>query len=135
MVEDAETVIVAAGTSAGTCRHVARSCVPERGERWGWCGSGCSGRSRIEDIAGMLGGAQRVAVLDQAVSPGADGALFQEIRAALYGLPGGVPRVYSFVSGLGGRDIMPGYIESMVEAVGSAERNPLERLTWLGLKQ
>ena len=81
----------------------------------------------------MLGGAQQVAVLDQAVSPGADTPLVQEIRAALYGLPGGGPRVYSFVSGLGGRDIVPEYIEQMVAAAGSDMAQEPGRVEWLGL--
>lgn len=132
MVEDAETVIVAAGTSAGTCRHVARKLRAE-GKKVGLLRIRLFRPFPYEDIRNMLGGAKNVAVLDQAVSPGSDTPLAQEIRAALYGLPGGGPAVHSFVSGLGGRDIIPEYVEQMVTAAESNMTQEPGRVEWLGL--
>jgi pyruvate/2-oxoacid:ferredoxin oxidoreductase alpha subunit len=84
----------------------------------------------------MLGRAKNVAVLDRSVSPGADSPLCQEVKAALYGLEGGgaAPRVYGFVAGLGGRDIIPEHIERMV-AVAEGEELPVPgKVIWLGLR-
>jgi len=133
MVDDAETVIVTAGTKAGTCRYVARA-LREKGKKVGVLRIRMFRPFPFGEISKLLGRAKRVAVLDQMVSPGSEGVLYQEVKAALYNGGKGGPQAYGFVSGLGGRDTVPEHIESMVEAVESAERKPLQRVNWLGLK-
>lgn len=135
MVEDAETVLVAAGTSAGTCRHVVRQ-LRAQGKKVGLVRVRMFRPFPYADIRAMLGRAKNVAVLDRSVSPGADSPLCQEVKSALYGLDGGsaAPRVYGFVAGLGGRDIIPEHIERMV-AVAEGEEPPVPgKVIWLGLR-
>ncbi|MCE5270733.1 pyruvate ferredoxin oxidoreductase [bacterium] len=134
MVEDAETVLVAAGTSAGTCRHVVRR-LREQGRKVGLVRMRMFRPFPYADLRAMLGGAKNVAVLDQSVSPGTDSPLCQEVKSALYGLDSGKagPRVFGFVAGLGGRDIVPENIERMLD-VAEGEHPPVPgRLNWLGL--
>ena len=132
MTEDAETVIVTKGTSAGTSRHVVRT-LREQGRKVGLARVRMFRPFPYEEIRKFLGRACRVAVLDQAVSPGSEGVLYQEIKAALY--EGDTkPAVYGFVAGLGGRDITPEQIEQMVDRAEKAGKKPLERVNWLGLK-
>ena len=57
------------------------------------------------------------------------------MKASLYESSGGRPEVYGFVSGLGGRDIIPEYIEEMIEKVENSEKEKLHRVNWLGLKK
>lgn len=133
MTDDAETVIVAAGTSAGTCRHVVRK-LREQGRKVGLMRIRTFRPFPFEEVNSLLGKAKKVAVLDQAVSPGSEGVLFQEVKASLYESTGGRPEVYGFVSGLGGRDIVPEYIEEMVEKVENSDKENLARVNWLGLK-
>jgi len=133
-VDDAETVLVAAGTSAGTCRYVARA-LREQGKKVGVLRIRMFRPFPFDLVAGFLKRAKRVAVLDQAISPGSEGVLYQEIRSALYGKGNGGPEVYDFVAGLGGRDIVPEYIEQMVESVENGDKHNLERVNWLGLKE
>ncbi|MEA1996886.1 MAG: hypothetical protein U9N45_04580, partial [Gemmatimonadota bacterium] len=142
MTEDAETVIVTSGTKAGTCRHVVRS-LREKGKKVGVVRVRMFRPYPYEQIAGLLAGAKRVAVLDQAVSPGSEGVLCQEVKAALYDSISSEenrrgPRVYGFISGLGGRDTVPGDIKEMVEKVEKADSDggsSLALVSWLGLKE
>ncbi len=84
-----------------------------------------------EEVREVLGPYERVAVLDRNISFGAGGIFASEIRAALAGLDRR-PRVYPFVAGLGGRDITPQTIESVVtRALGD---EPPSDILWEGLK-
>jgi pyruvate/2-oxoacid:ferredoxin oxidoreductase alpha subunit len=75
---------------------------------------------------------ERVAVVDRNLSFGVGGIFAQEIRAALANLPSR-PVVYPFVAGLGGRDITPESIATVVErALGDA---PPEDILWVDLKE
>jgi pyruvate ferredoxin oxidoreductase alpha subunit len=64
-------------------------------------------------------GVKVLAVLDRAISYGAQGGpVFTEVRSSLFGEPG-APQVFGFVAGLGGRDIT---IEMFKEIVTKAMR-------------
>lgn len=83
------------------------------------------------ELREVLGPYERVAVLDRNLSPGAGGIFAQEIRGALASL-GTPPPVYPFVAGLGGRDITPKTLETLIErALGGAP----EDILWLELKR
>ncbi len=84
-----------------------------------------------EEIRRVLGPYDRVIVLDRNISFGSGGIFASEIRAAL-ALRGEQPAVYPFVAGLGGRDITPQTIESVVaRALGD---EPPSDILWEGLK-
>lgn len=67
-----------------------------------------------EDILENLSGKDTVLVLDKAVSLGNAGALFTEVRDALYSAKK-KPKVVGFVAGLGGKDITTKDINGMIE--------------------
>jgi pyruvate/2-oxoacid:ferredoxin oxidoreductase alpha subunit len=131
MLEDAETVLVAAGTSAGTCRYVVRR-LREQGRKVGLVRVRMFRPFPYEEMRSLLGRAKRVAVLDQTVSPGSETILCQEVKAALYDSPSR-PTVHGFVTGLGGRDILPEYIEEMVNRTENDSKESLALVNWLGL--
>ena len=133
MAEDADTILVTSGTVAGTCREVVKS-FREQGKRVGLVRVRVFRPLPYEHLKTALGGAKNVAVLDRAVSFGAEGPLCQEIRSVLCGAPN-TPGVYGFVGGLGGRDIVPADIKEMVEKVENAGGNPLDQVNWLGVKE
>ena len=54
-----------------------------------------------------------VVVLDRNHSPGCGGVLHQELRAALYGMPG-APRVHGYLAGVGGVNVSPDTIAALV---------------------
>jgi pyruvate/2-oxoacid:ferredoxin oxidoreductase alpha subunit len=84
-------------------------------------------------LRGLLGGVERVAVLDRNLSPGRGGIFAEELKAALYsgnGFPR--PEVYGYVLGLGGRDVTPPVIEDIVKRTWQASGSEREDL-WVGL--
>lgn len=83
-----------------------------------------------EELRRVLGPYERVAVVDRNLSFGAGGIFAQEIRAALANLPER-PVVYPFVAGLGGRDITP---ETLATVVDRSLAGPPEDVLWVGLK-
>ena len=129
MCEGADTVILTTGTAAGTARYVVRR-FREAGRRVGLLRMRMFRPYPFDQVREILGGARRVAVLERAVSPGSEGVMCQELKAALYGLKD-APEVYDFISGLGGRDILPEYFEQMVELVENGA-GKLARVNWLG---
>jgi pyruvate ferredoxin oxidoreductase alpha subunit len=58
----------------------------------------------FEELRQALSGAGTLIVLDRSISSGAGGPVCGEIKSALYGQPN-MPKVISFIGGLGGRDI------------------------------
>jgi pyruvate/2-oxoacid:ferredoxin oxidoreductase alpha subunit len=71
-----------------------------------------------------LGAAKKIAVIDRNVSFGAGGIFAQEIQAALCNLDTH-PRVFSYVVGLGGRDITP---NTLIEIYNETkEKRPPDR--------
>jgi pyruvate ferredoxin oxidoreductase alpha subunit len=68
----------------------------------------------LEEFKRAVKGIKVLAVLDRAISYGAQGGpVFMEVRSALFGEPK-APQIFGFVSGLGGRDITRDMFEEMV---------------------
>jgi len=68
-------------------------------------------------VAEALAGRDRVAVIDQNLSPGAGGITYPEIVTALYGLPGAPRKILSVIGGLGGKDISESDFMAVIEAL------------------
>jgi pyruvate ferredoxin oxidoreductase alpha subunit len=102
-VEDAAVVLVAMGTAAQTARDVVDE-LRDDGFAAGLVAIRTFRPFPREALRAALAGADRVVVLDRAVSLGAGGIVAAEVRDALYGLPG-APAVVGAVAGLGGRDV------------------------------
>lgn len=107
-VDDAERVIVALGSSAGTVKDVVDALRAE-GERVGVLRIVSFRPFPGDRVAALLRGVDSVIVLDRADSPGGAAPLHAEIAAALYGSGADLR---GHVYGLGGRDLHP---EDIVE--------------------
>ena len=125
--EDAEEILVASGTAASTAR-VVMDALRARGRPVGLVKVRAFRPFPAEALRQVLVPARRVIVLDRNCSYGASGIFFQEVRAALYGVPG-APPVHGFIAGMGGRDITPGTIEAALAR--SAAGLPCPESTWL----
>jgi pyruvate ferredoxin oxidoreductase alpha subunit len=75
------------------------------------------------DVQRVLRGRKGVAVIDQNLSVGNGGILFNEIACALYSLPDRPPVLLSFVGGLGGRRFRPGEFESIAARLENPPRD------------
>ncbi len=70
-----------------------------------------------EELVAELAGMKSITVIDRDISFGYEGALFSEVKAALYGRTE-VP-IYNLVTGLGGRDVPYNVIMDEVEAAAN----------------
>ncbi len=131
-LDDAAMVLVTSGTITSTARYVVDR-LRERGEAVGLVKVKMFRPFPAASLRGLLGGVERVAVLDRNLSPGRGGIFAEELRAALYsgnGFPR--PEVYGYVVGLGGRDVTPPVIEDIVKRTWQASGSEREDL-WVGL--
>ena len=99
---DAETVVVAMGSIAGTVREVVKD-LRTAGEKVGMIKVTSFRPFPREILRNALAKARQVAVIDRSAGMGSEGPLSLEVKASLYGLSQ-APAVYGFVGGLGGRD-------------------------------
>jgi len=105
-LEDAETVIVCLGSTAGTIKTVVDE-LRNDGVKAGLLRIRTFRPFPVEEIVRALGKAKAVAVMDRSMSFGGNGGpVFHEIRHALYDAHTH-PYVVNYVYGLGGRDTSP----------------------------
>ena len=129
LCEDADLILVTAGTIAGTCRVVADRC-RAKGLKVGVL------RIRVfrpfpgKLICEVLRGAGKVAVIDRDFSPGCGGIFAQEVKAALQGTLSGMP-VYEFIAGLGGKDVTDKDIEYIIDQTENMSKPGESK--WIGL--
>ncbi len=130
--DDADVVLVASGTVAGTSRGVvdARRAA---GQKVGLLKIHLFRPFPFDAIRGALAFAQKVAVVDRNISFGHGGIMASEIRAALCGRPV-PPPIFSFVAGLGGRDITPETLDEVITHTMAREA-PEDDTLWVGLKE
>jgi len=119
--KEGKTVLVSLGSLVGTMKEVAR----EMG--LGYLKVRTYRPFPYDEIREALKDCDNVVVFDRAVSFGYEGVLTIDIRNALYGES---PNVYSFIVGLGGRDVPKEVMEDCVSKVlsGRAERYRFEGL-------
>jgi pyruvate ferredoxin oxidoreductase alpha subunit len=125
-IEDAETVLVAMGSICGTVKDTIDDMRAE-GKKVGLLKIRVLRPFPSEDLAKMLKGAHRVAVLDKNISLGAKGAVVLEVKDALYGST--IP-VYGYIIGLGGRDVRK---KDIREVVALAEKGKDDQ--FIGLRK
>jgi pyruvate ferredoxin oxidoreductase alpha subunit len=129
--EDAELVLVAAGSMAGTVRDV----VDDRralGEKIGLLKIRFLRPFPTAEVRRALANAKTVAVIDRNMSVGLGGILCNEIRAALQ--PKSERKtVLSFIAGLGGRDVTPDSIRQVIELTHTHTDN--DQPIWIDLKE
>lgn len=114
-MEDADVVLVTMATATSTSRVVIDQ-FRDHGVRAGRLGLKMFRPFPAERLRALLQNRHKIVVLDRNCSYGSDGIAFTEIKSALYELPeSSRPQVHGYVSGLGGRDLTPSLIRSMVE--------------------
>jgi pyruvate/2-oxoacid:ferredoxin oxidoreductase alpha subunit len=113
--DDAEVVLVAAGSVAGTARVVVDK-LRSKGIRVGLARLRTLRPFPLDEFRALGAKVQGIAVLDRSFTHGAAGAFFTEVQAALYSLRER-PAVKNYIAGLGGRDITPEVIERIFEDI------------------
>ena len=133
-VEDADVVLVAAGTLTSNARAIIHE-YRDKGIKVGLLKIRMFRPFPTKQVRELLLGIPKVAVIDRNISFGATGIFFQELKAALYGQNGTKePEVFGFIIGLGGRDVRPEDIGEIVDYALEHEK-PEEDIIWMGLKR
>jgi len=131
--DGADLLLVTSGTITSTARHVVDA-RRDRGDRIGLVKVKMFRPFPTAALRSALAGVERVAVLDRNISPGHGGIFAEEIRSALYDVPlEDRPTLFGYVLGLGGRDVTPAVIDSLVERSLTADR-PERQDLWVGVE-
>lgn len=134
MCDDAELVIVAAGTLVSNSRAVVQE-YRSKGIKLGLLKIRMFRPFPAEQVRKILLHIPKIAVIDRNISFGASGIFFQELKAALYGQDGvSEAKIFGFIIGLGGRDVRLQDIAEIVDYALEAEK-PKEDIIWMGLKR
>jgi pyruvate/2-oxoacid:ferredoxin oxidoreductase alpha subunit len=108
----AAAVVVTMGSMCGTARE-AVDMLREQGQAVGLVKLRLFRPLPAAALRAALAGVPDVVVLDRNHSPGQGGVLHQELRAALYGMPG-APRIRGCLAGVGGVNVAPERIVAFV---------------------
>ncbi len=84
-----------------------------------------------EEIVLAAKGAKHIAVIDRNISFGNEGIFFTETKAAFANVKNS-PKIYGFIAGLGGREVL---VEDILKMVGGISSGKANEFNWVGLKQ
>jgi len=128
--DDAQYIFLMAGTSASTCRQAINS-LRDKGHKVGVIKLKMFRPFPYQDVRKILKHAKKVIVLDRNCSFGAGGIFAQELRSAMYASDRH-PQIFSFISGLGGRDVTVDHFFEMFDRIEKADY-PDDESVWIGL--
>ncbi len=137
-MDDAEVAIIVLASTAGTVRSVVKD-LRRQGVKVGVIKLRVFRPFPAQELVAALGNVKAVAVMDRSISFGAmegAGPVYLETVAALYAA-GKNPLVGNYVYGLGGRDVLPSYIEQVVSDLqGIVKSGKVSSLvSYLGLRE
>ncbi len=130
--EDAEVVLVTTGTVTSTSREVIDH-YREEGKAIGLLKIRTFRPFPSEDVRKKLKGIPKIAVIDRNISFGVGGIFAEELRSALCN-EDDRPMVFSFIAGLGGRDITQETIANVIEYALEQDQ-PKEDILWPDLRR
>jgi pyruvate/2-oxoacid:ferredoxin oxidoreductase alpha subunit len=128
MIEDAEIVVVTAGSMTSTAR-LAIGKLREEGHKVGLLKIRAFRPFPVQALQRALAGKKKIVVIDRNFSVGGGGIFCQELRAALVHSPDH-PLVFSYIAGSGGTDITPETIEKIaIQTMGQSM--PVDAPEWI----
>ena len=133
--EDAEVLLVTMGSISETAMTAVDQ-MREKGEKVGLLRLRLWRPFPAVEFRKAAGKAKVLAVVDRCLPPGAVcGPVGAELRSVFYKVPG-APKIFSFVAGLGGRDVTVERFEEMVDkAKAYAKRRPKELYEVIGVRE
>jgi len=129
--EDAELVLVTTGTITGTARVVIDS-ERTKGRRVGLLKIRLFRPTPVAELKAALLKVPKVAIIDRNITFGHGGIWTQEIKSALYDEPVR-PKIFSYIIGIGGRDVTPADIQEIVDFTLAHDRPPAP-IIWRGVR-
>jgi len=130
MCDDADVVLVTAGSVAGTAKDVVDA-LRAKGSRVGLARIRAFRPFPHEELRALGSKVEGMAVLDRSYTFGAAGAMFSEAKASLYSCPKR-PVMKNYIAGLGGRDITPKILGKIFEDIAVvAKRGVEDEVEWV----
>ncbi len=126
--DDIDTLLVMSGSIASTGKEVIDK-LKDKGEKIGLARIRSFRPFPKQKIRNLAKKVSKIIVVDRNISFGSGGVFFSEIKSSLYHESIDVP-VYSFIAGLGGRDITMNDIKGMIR---KSDGKPKD-IIWWGLK-
>jgi pyruvate/2-oxoacid:ferredoxin oxidoreductase alpha subunit len=123
-LEDAETVLVTAGTIGSTAK-VTIDALREKGKKVGLVRIRLFRPFPRAQLIEALRHVRKIAVIDRNISLGQEGIFCEELKSVLYSRVRDVP-VFGFVLGLGGTNVAPSHIEKVFSMTEKMEQAPLQ---------
>jgi pyruvate/2-oxoacid:ferredoxin oxidoreductase alpha subunit len=130
-LDDADVVVISAGAMSSNVKYAVREYRDKKSVNVGMLRIIVFRPFPANRIRKILSGRKKVIVIDRNISFGAGGIFAQEVRNALYSMEN-KPIIYSYIMGLGGKDIMPDDVFSVIDEVLSSECAPLNSV-WKGI--
>ncbi len=131
-MDDAEIALVTSGSITGTSRVVVDE-LRTKGQKVGLLKMRMFRPFPFAAVRQELAGVKKVAVIDRNISFGQGGVFAAELKSALYGMAD-QPTIFPFVIGLGGRDVTPQSVRSIVSHIQQHDR-PAEEIIWMEVKR
>ncbi len=133
--DDAESLILIMGSLAETAMTAVDK-MREAGKKVGLVRLRLWRPFPLMEFRKAISGAKILAVVDRALSPGAvTPPVASEVRSALYSAPKR-PKIFSFIAGLGGRDVTTETFEEIVDkAAFYAKKRPKELYEMIGVRE
>lgn len=114
MCDDADYVIVALGSSAGTVRTTVKE-LREQGKKVGLIKLRSFRPFPKEFFASIAGKFKALGVIDKSISFGYDGTVYGDVKSSFYGGASAATKTADFICGLGGRDISRDQVAEMYQ--------------------
>jgi pyruvate/2-oxoacid:ferredoxin oxidoreductase alpha subunit len=130
--DNAELIVVTAGTITSVTR-IALDKLYEQGKKIGLMKIRMFRPVPVERWRKVLGNTAKVAVIDRNLTSGLGGVFANEVQAALYPLQNR-PVIFPVIAGLGGRDVTPEDVESIINYALKNDQPTDIPLFW-GLKE
>jgi len=130
--DNAELIVVTAGTITSVTR-IALDKLYEQGKKIGLMKIRMFRPVPVERWRKVLGNTAKVAVIDRNLTAGLGGVFANEVQAALYPLQNR-PVIFPVIAGLGGRDVTPEDVESIINYALKNDQPTDIPLFW-GLKE
>jgi pyruvate/2-oxoacid:ferredoxin oxidoreductase alpha subunit len=131
-LDDADTVIVAAGAACSTIKAAIRKIRETTRRKVGLLKFRVFRPSPVDQLRALLENRSRIIVLDRNLSLGHSGIFFSELKALLYGMVG-APPVIGYIFGLGGRDFSVADVQGILD--DAPRRDGLETSLFWGVRE
>jgi len=128
MLEDAEVIIVTAGSITSTARMAIKE-LRSQGHKIGLLKIRLFRPFPVEAIQEVLRGKKKIGVIDRNISLGCGGIFCQELRAALVH-SSDHPLIFSYIAGVGGSDVTPEVIQKIAFDVIEREES-MDQPIWI----